>query len=123
MSKENYIAEIIKEFPSLKAGKENDENWANEGFEFLSNKNYEQAEIKFKMLTRSQPKHQDGFEGLAYLYYETGDYKKAVWFMKKAVKIAREFLKNNSIDLEVIEEMESNLKSMETKKTIKRWWE
>ena len=39
--------------------------------------------------------------------------------MRKAIKIAREFLKDDSIDLEVIEEMESNLKSMKTKKPIK----
>ncbi|NCS09355.1 MAG: hypothetical protein GPJ07_24235 [Microcystis aeruginosa G13-07] len=125
MSKENYIAEIIKEFPNLKAGEENDENWGNEGFEFLRSKNYERAETKFKMLTRSQPNHHEGFEGLAYLYYEIGNYQKAIWFMEKAIKIAREFLKDDSIDLEVIEEMESNLKSMKTKKPIKRWgwWE
>jgi tetratricopeptide (TPR) repeat protein len=122
MSKENYIAEIIKEFPNLKAGEENDENWGNEGFEFLRNKNYERAETKFKMLTRSQPNHHEGFEGLAYLYYEIGNYQKAIWFMEKAIKIARKFLKDDSIDLEIIEKMESNLKSMKTKKTIKKWW-
>ena len=119
MGQKNYIVEIIKEFPNLYEGEENDDNWANEGFEFLRSKNYERAEIKFKMLTRSQPNHHDGFLGLAYLYYEIGDYQKAIWFMGKAIKIAREFLKDDSIDLEVIEEMESNLKSMKTKKPIK----
>jgi tetratricopeptide (TPR) repeat protein len=87
MSKENYIAEIIKEFPNLKPGEENDENWGNEGFQFLRDKNYEQAGIKFKMLTRSQPNHHEGFEGLAYLYYELGDRKKTICFMEKAIKI------------------------------------
>ena len=119
MGQKNYIVEIIKEFPNLYEGEENDDNWANEGFEFLRSKNYQSAEIKFKMLTRSQPNHHDGFLGLAYLYYEIGDYQKAIWFMRKAIKIAREFLKDDSIDLEVIEEMESNLKSMKTKKPIK----
>ena len=119
MGKKNYIVEIIKEFPNIKEGEENDDDWANEGFEFLKNKNYESAEIKFKMLTRSSPKHHSGFEGLAYLYYKIGDYQKAIWFMGKAIKIARRFLKDDSIDLEVIEEMESNLKSMKTKKPIK----
>ena len=119
MGQKNYIVEIIKEFPNLKEGEENDDNWANEGFEFLRSKNYERAEIKFKMLTRSQPNHHDGFVGLAYLYSEIGDYQKAIWFMRKAIKIAREFLKDDSIDLEVIEEMESNLESMKTKKPIK----
>ena len=120
MSKRNYISEITKEFPNIKKGEENDEDWGNEGFEFLRNKNYKQAEIKFKMLTRSQPKHHEGFEGLAYLYYETGPYQKAIWFMEKSIKIASEFLKNDSIDIEVIDEMESNLKLMKAKKTIKR---
>jgi hypothetical protein len=75
------------------------------------------------MLTRSQPSHHEGFEGLAYLYYELGDGQKAIWFMEKAVKIAREFLKDASIDIGVIEEMESNLESMKTKKSIMKWWE
>lgn len=118
MSKENYISEIIKEFPNLKAGKENDFNWGHEGFKFLSRKNYEQAEIKFKMLTRSQPRHHEGFEGLACLYYEIGDHKKAIWFMEEAIKLAREFLKDDSIDIEVIEEMEANLRSMKAKESI-----
>ena len=117
MGQKNYIVEIIKEFPNIYEGEENDDNWANEGFEFLRSKNYERAEIKFKMLTRSQPSHHDGFVGLAYLYYEIGDYQKAIWFMRKAIKIAREFLKDDSIDLEVIEEMESNLESIKKKAT------
>jgi hypothetical protein len=123
MSQENYIAEIIKDFPNLKKGKEDDHDWGREGFKFLTNKNYEGAEIKFKMLTRSQPSHHEGFEGLAYLYYKLGDGQKAIWFMEEAVKIAREFLKDASIDIEVIEEMESNLESMKTKKPIMKWWE
>ncbi len=123
MNHENYIAAIIKEFPNIKAGEEEDWDWGDEGLEFLSNKNYGQAEIKFKMLTRSQPKHHNAFEGLAYLYYEIGDHQKAIWFMEEAIKRAREFLKDHSIDVEVIEEMESNLKSMQHKKAIRRWWE
>jgi len=123
MGKFNYIAEIQKEFPGLKEGEEDDDEWGNEGIEFLKNKKYEQAEIKFKILTQSQPNHHDGFEGLSYLYYEMGEQKKAIWFMEKAIKIARKFLEDDSIDVEVIEEMEANLKSIKVKQEIKKWWE
>ena len=123
MSKINYIAEIQKEFPGLKEGEEDDDEWGNEGIEFLKNKNYEQAEIKFKMLTQSQPNHHDGVEGLAYLYYEIGEQKKAIWFMEKAIKIARKFLEDDSIDVEVIEEMEANLKLIKANNEIKKRWE
>jgi tetratricopeptide (TPR) repeat protein len=118
MGKVNYIAEIIKEFPDIKEGQEDDKNWGNEGFQLLKSENYEQAEIKFKMLTRSQPSHHEGFEGLAYLYYKIGDFRAAIWFMGKAIKIAKRFLKDDSIDPAIIEEMESNLKSMKTQKPL-----
>ncbi len=119
MGKVNYITEIIKEFPDIKEGQENDEDWGYEGFKLFKSKNYEQAEIKFKMLTRSQPSHHEGFEGLAYLYYEMGDSLKAIWFMEKAIKIARAFLRNDSIDPVIIKEMRSNLQAMKTQKLIK----
>lgn len=119
MGKVNYIAAISKEFPNIKEGQENDEDWGYEGVQLLKNRNYEQAEIKFKMLIRSQPSHHEGFEGLAYLYYEIGDSPKAIWFMEKAIKIARAFLRNDSIDPVIIEEMRANLQSMKTQKPIK----
>lgn len=119
MGKVNYIAEIIKEFPNIKEGQDDDEDWGNEGFQLLKNKKYEQAEIKFKMLTCSQPTHHEGFEGLAYLYYEMGDSPKAIWFMVKAINIARAFLRDDSIDPVIIEEMRSRLQSMKAQKPLK----
>ena len=44
------------------------------------------------------------------------------WFMEKAVKIARTFLKDDSIDIEVIEEMEDNLRRMKEEKELSIWW-
>jgi len=123
MSKINYIAEIKNEFPGLKEGEEDDDNWGNEGFDFLKKQDYAKAEIKFKMLTQSQPNHHEGFEGLAYLYYEVGEKKRASWFMQKAIKIARKFLEDDSIDIEVIEEMEGNLRAIKTSKKLKKWWD
>ncbi len=121
MPKENYIFEIKQEFPSIMLH-EDDDNWWDEGIKFLKNQDFEEAEIKFKMLTQSQPNHHDGFEGLAYLYYEIGERKKSIWFMEKALKIARRFLEDDSIDIQIIEDMEFNLKSIKNKKKIRKWW-
>ena len=123
MSKTNYIAEIQKEFPGLKEGKEDDDDWGSEGFDFLKIQDHQKAEIKFKKLTQSQPNHHEGFEGLAYLYYEVGEKKKATWFMQKAIKIAKKFLEDDSIDIEVIEEMENNLRAIKTSKKLIKWWD
>lgn len=123
MSGKNYLAEIEREFPGLKPGEEDDDRWENEGFGFLRSKNYAAAEVKFKMLTMSQPRHHGGFEGLAYLYHDTGEHDKAVWFMTRAVQIARRFLEDDSIDMKVIDEMEENLKAIETKGALRKWWE
>jgi len=43
--------------------------------------------------------------------------------MEKAVEIARTFLKDDSIDIEVIEEMEDNLKRIKEEKELSIWWE
>lgn len=43
--------------------------------------------------------------------------------MEKAVEIAKTFLKDDSIDIEVIEEMEDNLRRMKEEKELSIWWE
>lgn len=120
---EDYLAQIKKEMSHIKPFEKDDLDWAFEGQKFLTEEKFDLTEKKFKELVAAQPYHQDGFEGLAYLYYLTGNKEKAIWFMQEAVKRAEEFLKSDTIDMEVIEEMRDNLKRMQDDKPLNRWWE
>ncbi len=120
----DYISEIRKEFPYIKPFEEEDEDiWYERGYKFLEEGKLEEAEKNFKKLLLAQPEHHDGYEGLAYTYYKSGAKEKALWFMEKAVEIAKTFLKDDSIDIEVIEEMEDNLRRMKEEKELSIWWE
>lgn len=119
---EDYIKKIKKEFPYIKPFEEDDDTWNWEGYEFLEEGDFKSVEKMFKKLILSQPEHHDGYEGLAVVYYKQGKIKEAIWFMEEAVRIARRFLEDDSIDIEVIEEMEDNLKRMKENKELYEWW-
>ena len=108
----DYLLEIKKQFPKIKPYQENDWEWENEAKEFLRKGELEKAESLFKKLCLSQPEHHAGFEGLAYTYSAKNETRKASWFMQEAIKRAEEFLKDNSIDIEVIDEMRRSLKKI-----------
>ncbi|MFH1761150.1 MAG: SEC-C metal-binding domain-containing protein [bacterium] len=101
-----YLAELKAKYPDAELYGREDENWNNDGQDFLKAGDFEKAETIFGKLVVSQPGHHDGYQGLAQTYFKTGQKDKAVWFIEKAVFIAREFLESGSIDMEVIEEME-----------------
>lgn len=115
----DYFAEIQKEYPFIKAHEEDDEEWYNEGVDFLKDGSFSSAEVIFKRLCLSQPKHFDGFEGLACLYSQTGQHEKAIWFMEKAVELAKAFIKEGTIDRELIDDMESKLQKVKKNKVIR----
>ena len=123
MNNRNYLKEIKKEIDYITAHQEDDDLWGKEGFDFLTNRKFSLAEKKFKELIMSQPKHQEGYEGLAYTYCNINEHEKALWFMKKTINLAKNFLKGDHIDIEVIEEMEDNLDRMKKKNELNRWWE
>ncbi|MBL7131159.1 MAG: hypothetical protein ISS45_07140 [Candidatus Omnitrophica bacterium] len=123
MNNIDYLEEIKKEINYIVTHEENDDLWGKEGFGFLSNRKFDRAEKKFKELIMSQPKHQEGYEGLAYTYYNINEHEKALWFMQQAIDLAKNFLKGDYIDIEVIEEMEDNLDRMKKKKELNKWWE
>ena len=113
---QNYLDQIKKEFPGIVPFEDaDDENWENEGYNFLKYNEYKKAENKFKKLILSQPNHHGGFEGLSQVYLKIGKYQEAIWFMEEAVKRARKFLEDDSLDIEVIDEMEDKLKTMREK--------
>ncbi|MEW6623955.1 MAG: DUF1186 domain-containing protein [Bacillota bacterium] len=117
----DYLLEIKKEFPKIKPYNENDWEWENEANDFLKKGELEKAENLFKKLCLSQPQHHAGFEGLAYTYSIKSEKSKAQWFMQEAIKRAEEFLKDNSIDKEVIDEMKENLKKINNEEKINIW--
>ena len=103
----NYIEEIKKEFPEIMPGMQNDLEWAHQALDFLRKGNIAKAETIYKKLCLSQPQHHEGFAGLAHVYYFTGEKDKSQWFMKEAIKRAKEFLADGSIDPSIIEDLES----------------
>jgi hypothetical protein len=118
----NYLEEIRKEFPKIKAHMEDDWDWEKEAYDFLKERKIKEAEILFKKLCLSQPNHHSGFEGLAYVNSLRSEKGKAGWFMEEAIRRAREFLKDNSIDKKVIDEMEENLIKIKNDMKINAWW-
>jgi ATP:corrinoid adenosyltransferase len=118
----DYLKEIKREYPKIIPNNESDWEWENEAYEFLKERKTKKAENLFKKLCLSQPKHHSGFEGLAYTYYVTAEKDKSEWFMKEAIKRAKEFLKEKSVDKEVIDEMEVNLNKIKKNEKIIAWW-
>ncbi len=103
----NYKNEIRREFPEIRPFAElEDFKWESDASRYLDNQNYKKAEKLYKKLCLAQPNHHSGFEGLADVYNKLGEGHKAEWFMKEALKRARAFLKDDSIDIEIIENME-----------------
>ena len=118
----DYFEEIKREFPKVKAYNENDRSWEKEGYTLLKKRNLQGAEHLFKKLCLSQPDHHAGFEGLAYTYMLEDEKIKAEWFMKEAIRRARQQLKDNSVEESAIEEMEDNLSKIINGGKFNTWW-
>ncbi len=102
-----FLDEIRKEYDHIKPYEEDDLEWYNEGMDYLEDNKLAEAEKIFKKLTLSQPEHHDGFLGLANVYRRRGEKDKMIFFYEQAIKRAKEFLKDGSIDPEAIEMMEA----------------
>jgi len=99
-----FLDEIKKEYSDIKPYE-----WDKIHSFSLDVERYEltEAEDLFKRLIQSQPEHHDGFWGLARVYKKKGERDKMIYFYDQAIKRAKEFLKENAIDLEVIKMIES----------------
>jgi len=115
----NQFEKIIKDYSYINFI--NDDKWVEDGLDLLSDKEYKKAAKKFKELIASQPFHHTGYIGLSFVYYEINEKEKAVLFMKKALELARNFLKDNSISMIFIEEIEVYLQCMINNETIYPW--
>jgi len=105
MTREQFLTMLRQELPHIKTHQEDDWDWYGEGMAFLRNGELEKAETKFKALILSQPQHHDGYEGLARVYWVKERLEEALFLMEEAIKLAEHFLKDGSLDVEVLEEL------------------
>ncbi|MDI6730694.1 MAG: hypothetical protein QMD06_04050 [Candidatus Altarchaeum sp.] len=101
-----FLDEIRREYKHIKPHEEDDSEWYNKGMKYLKNNKVTEAEDMFKKLIMSQPEHHDGFLGLANVYKKKGEREKMIYFYDQAIKRAKEFLKDDSIDPEAIKIIE-----------------
>ena len=110
----NYIEEFRKEFPKIRPFGENDWEWSDKAYACLRKGSINEAKKLFKKLCLSQPNHYDGFQGMACVYYREKNVDVAKWFISEAVKKAREFLKDDSIDSEIVDQIIAIQKRIES---------
>ncbi len=99
------IYKLHSEIPHIRAHREEDDFWTAEGTGFLKAGEYKKAERKFKELILAQPDHHDGYEGLALVYCQMGKQKEARILINEAVRLARGFLEDGSLDKDVLDEI------------------
>ncbi len=119
---DDFLQKLQKDFSYIKSFEEDDDVIEKTGLKAFETGDFETAEKKFKELAVSQPNHHSGLEYLALLYSRTGKLELAATLQEEAIKIAKRFLEDDSIDTEVIEEMEENLKKIKEGKEIENWW-
>jgi Tfp pilus assembly protein PilF len=109
----DYLEQIRHEMKHITPHREDDDDWTREGRAFLRSGQLDQAERKFKELVASQPKHHDGFEGLALTYEKLGRKEEALYFIRAAIARAQVFLEDGSLDPEVMDEIKAELRTIE----------
>jgi len=107
-----YIAEIYREITYIRTHEEDDWEWMSQSMGLLKRGKLKSAERKFKELLVAQPEHHDGYEGLALTYQKMNMKDRALYFMEEALKRARLFVEDGSLDPEVIDEMEEELRQI-----------
>jgi len=80
---------------------------------FLKAGEYKKAERKFKELILADPEHHDGYEGLALTYHRLGRREEAIILINEAVRLARIFLKEGSLDQGVMDEIMAEKEEIE----------
>ena len=110
---QTYMGAIATEFPDIQRHREEDFEWGNEGRALVKAGQLDAAITKFKMVARSQPKHHEGSEELAYCYEKLGQIAEARYFMGEALLRARSFLADGSLDQDVMDELLANYARMD----------
>lgn len=88
-----------KEFPNIRPFEEEaDLNWWNDGLDALQANQLQRAEKIFQKLTLAQPKHFDGYYGLAQVYQRQHLFPQAILFADEAIRLAQAFLDDGSLE-------------------------
>ena len=88
-----------KEFPTIRPFEEEDDlNWWNDGLDAFQANQLQRAEKIFKKLTVAQPKHFDGYYGLAQVYQHQKLIPQAILFADEAIRLAQAFLDDGSLE-------------------------
>ncbi|WDN87803.1 hypothetical protein BuS5_03916 [Desulfosarcina sp. BuS5] len=105
----DYLEQIRKEIAYIKPYENQDFEWYNKGMTLLRNAKLEAAELKFKELVMSQPKHHNGYHGLALTYQKMGRKDESVFFMEEAIARAKSFVDEGTMDQEALDWLEQDL--------------
>lgn len=93
--------------PKIRPHMEDDLEWRNEGLALIEQGRFGLAGNKFQKLILSQPKHSDGYEGLARVYEKTGMYDEARMLMDHAIDLASASAEKGETDQNVVNAMKA----------------
>lgn len=99
------LDKLREELPDIQENDEDSWTWCDEGIEFLETSDFFMAERKFQELILAQPRHYDGYEGLALVYRELGRLEEAALLIDHARKLAEGLLAKDHIDQHVLDEI------------------
>ena len=104
---DKFLKGLREQFPDICPYGEDDWDWTwgDEGLEFLEAGDLGMAELRFQQLIAAQPKHPDGYEGLALVYKQLQRKREAVILIDEAVRLAGILVEKGHIDSEVLDEM------------------
>ena len=103
-----------KEFPTIRPFAEEDDldGW-HDGLDALQANQLPRAEKTFKKLTLAQPKHFDGYYGLAQVYQQQKLIPQAILFADEALRLAQAFLDDGSLEPIGMQELKDFLSQLE----------
>ena len=94
--------------PKIRPHMEDDLEWWNEGLALIEQGRFGLAGNKFQKLILSQPKHSDGYEGLARVYEKTGMCAEARMLMDHAIALASASVEKGETDQDVLDAMKGH---------------
>lgn len=129
--KEGYMTEaifhepLIQELTSLYSDEKlkSIDDLDEKGLEALDRGAYSEVFRIFAQFIYINPNHHLGYEFIAYAYYESREFEKAEYFMKKAIERAEIACNNKTLDKGLFSVLRKNLEYMKRLQLITRWWE
>jgi tetratricopeptide (TPR) repeat protein len=96
---DGHLRRMRKELPNIRPFQEEDDlNWWNDGLDAMRANQLPRAEKIFKKLVLAQPKHFDGYYGLAQVYQHRQLISQAILFADEALRLAQPFLEDGSLE-------------------------